>query len=446
MQGLVSSFLQFLSTNRRFLIPIGLFHAAYFLAALLIGVVTTEDSPEYLHMAHNFMHGAVYSEDLSLPLQPKFLTLRPPGYSLFLLPWVLLSTSIYLVLLAQNLLSMVTLTGLYLLLKELLPDSKVGFWIFVGILLFPTGMIYTNMIMAEVLFQALMFWAFYYAVRYIRDKKERHLLLYNLLVTSALFVKPVLLYFWIPNLLFSIYIYTRHRHLRVLIMPLILPLLAFVYSHYNEARSGYFHFSCIKNINVLNFNARQLLRTQHGKAYSDSVITKIQEEAVALGSFKEEFEYMEQRGKELVFSNIIDYSYVHARGMLSFFLDPGRHDVVLFLDIKSEERMGFFNEVDKRGLQGIIHYVQHVNLWLLVLMATIFVWNLLLLVAWLHTVLISNLDIAIRAVLFLLVAYVAVLSVTIGYARFRVEVYPLLLFSLPFFIEHMRMVFKRSTK
>jgi len=443
MQGLVSSFLQFLSTNRTFLIPIGLVHAAYFVAALLIGVVTTEDSPEYLHMAHNFMHGAVYSEDLSLPLQPKFLTLRPPGYSLFLLPWVLLSSSPYLILLVQNLLSIATLTGLYLLIKELRPDNERGFWAFVGVLLFPTGMIYANMIMAEILFQALFFWAFYYVVRYARDKKERHLLLYNLLLTSAIFVKPVLLYFWIPNLFFSVYLYARHRHWRALIMPLMLPLFAFLYSNFNEARSGYFHFSCIKNINVLNFNARQLLRTQHGKTYSDSVITKIQEEAVALGSFKEEFEYMEQRGKELVFSNIIDYSYVHARGMLSFFLDPGRHDVVLFFDVKSEERMGFFNELDKKGLEGVLHYIRHVNLWLLVLMTTVFVWNLLLLVGWLHTVLMSNLDIAIRAALFLLVAYVAALSVTIGYARFRVEVYPLLLFSLPFFVEHMRAVFKR---
>ncbi len=429
------------SAQKIFLFLILAIHIAYFVCALIIGVFVTEDSPEYLHMANNMLKGALYSGDLNEPYDMKFLTLRPPGYSIFLVPWVVLSNSPCLILFVQNLLSISTLLGLWMLWKEMRPSTANIHWAVIGTVLFPTGMIYVNMIMAEVLFQSLMFWAFYCFVRYVKGGSSGFMLGYNLLLTSALFVKPVLLYFWVPNLLLTLGMQLYRKDLSILPMPLILALCALLYSSYNESRTGYFHFSSIKNINVLNFNARQLLRTQYGQTYADSVISSIQAEAQATGSFREEYGMMEQRGKDLVMASPVDYFYVHARGALSFFLDPGRHDLVLFFDIQSEERMGFFNELDKNGLKGILHYARNVNLWLLTLMGLLFIWHMLLLLSWLHTAFFGNIDLRIRAVLLLLVGYIAMLSVTIGYARFRVEVYPLLLFPIPFFWEHLKTMF-----
>src|SRR5690606_25744977 len=98
-----------------------------------------------------------------------------------------------------------------------------------------------------------------------KTRKLSSVFLYNLLLTMAVATKPVLVFFWVPNLIFSVFLYLKNRNILVLIFPLLLPLFVFLWSLRNESKTGYFHFSSIKTQNILELYAGGVVVFKEGE-------------------------------------------------------------------------------------------------------------------------------------------------------------------------------------
>lgn len=422
-------------------------HLLYWIGGLILGNIYTEDSPEYLAWAKNFIDSQIfYSGNLSEEWHSKFVALRPPVYGIFIAICTSIISSHYFILIVQSILSFINCL-LVLKLWESFFQKNYAWIVVVGYLLYPSLLIYNNMVMSELLFQCFYFWAFLQLIKFINLGNQKHFIFSQVLLILALFTKPVLLYFWIPNFLLCLYLFRTHRKAIVIFLPLLMPLLIALYCNYNKRQTGYYHFSSIKNINLVYFNAYQAVKTSKGTAYADSLKTEIKLEASELNTFKEKNNYLEQVGKGLILDNIFTYTYIHARGMLTFFVDPGRHDWMLYSgeQPKEEERISFFKSVDESGLSGVWNYLKQIGFFTVSSLIIIAMWNVILMICLVYFIVKVKVSVNLKILLTLFVGYIALFSVTIGASRFRIQIYPLLILVVPFVLSEIQNRFKLKT-
>ena len=93
------------------------------------------------------------------------------------------------------------------LLKDVkLPRKYLHGILFIALAFLPTSLVYTNMIMSELVLETCLFWAFFLLILYLKWPHQRWILFYNLLLALAVLTKPVFVYFWLPNMLFMAYL------------------------------------------------------------------------------------------------------------------------------------------------------------------------------------------------------------------------------------------------
>jgi len=260
-------------------------------------------------------------------------------------------------------------------------------------------------------------------------------LLYNVFLVIALFIKPSILFFWIPNVLFSFYLFYLNRKPAILLFSLLLPTAVFLWSSRNEKVTGYFHFSSITSQNIIDCYSYYPLYTKYGKKYADSVKFSIITESKTIHNYKERSEFKHRIGLNIIKDNLPTYLYTHIRGMFSFMIDPGRLEIISFFPIQENKEMGFFSEVDQRGwIKGAWFYLNHIPLVLILFLFVIFLWNIIMFTSFIYFIFNRKIAVLIRITVFILIGYMCSVSVIGGFSRFRNGILPILLFTLPFFI------------
>src|SRR5947199_340840 len=92
--------------DKTFIGIIVLVHIFYFLLACHYTRIYMGDSFEYIYEALNIKrHFLFYSGNPAMPISPKYMTQRQPGYPLFLLAVYLFTVNNWVVILLQNVLS-----------------------------------------------------------------------------------------------------------------------------------------------------------------------------------------------------------------------------------------------------------------------------------------------------------------------------------------------------
>ncbi|MFC5270120.1 ArnT family glycosyltransferase [Adhaeribacter terreus] len=400
------------------------------------------DSQEYLYQAENIKnHDSLYSWKWQKPFIYQMWTLRTPvyGYLIYLIQQI--SASHFAVLLVQNVLAFVNFTGLVWLLKDVkLPKKYLHGILFFSLLLFPTRLVYTNMVMSELVLETGLFWAFFCLVKYLQTQNPKWMLLYNILLAFSVLTKPVLVYFWLPNMLFMGYLVWKNRPKILLLQSLIMPVAIATLCFYNQQVTGYFHYTSIKTYNLSDYNTYELLKHLHGIDSAKAIVKKINQTDADYANLEARLKHIEKESFAIIKENIGLYAWLHFRGAINFFLDPGRYDMVNFLPpLQTKTEFGFFNEVRQHGFAGIFNYFSKIPLGLTVYMALIFAANLITALAfafWAFFIRKQNLAIRIFAVL--LMGYMAAAPGPIGCARFKEPVWFLLVFATVFCAEFFR--------
>ncbi len=311
-------------------------HTLFFVLSMNLDGIRIPDSYDYIYQAQNLQEkGSLYAWTFEEELKPDYFTKRTPAYAVFR---VILGQQDWLVLLLQNLLSILVFMRIYEVIIKRLGNAKLAFWVpLVFLVLQSNQLIYANTLISEVLFQYFLFLGLSELLLHRREIPFRNFLLVGLLFSIALFIKPVLLFFWVPFLVLSLYLAVYRRIWKFILPALFMPALIWMWSAHNQALTGWFHYCSISTVNLKDYNTRLTLEAKYGVEEADKQIAAIQALGEAQGSYAERNKVVKDTCAAIIKSELDTYAKVHFKGMLAMLLDPGRYDYVNFFQIKEGE-------------------------------------------------------------------------------------------------------------
>ncbi|MDU0372598.1 hypothetical protein ACFPAF_19510 [Hymenobacter endophyticus] len=391
------------------------------------------DSDRYVQAARNLRDaGLLYALPLhEEPLQLQEYTIRPPGYPVFLLLTGGAGTAFPgLTLLLQNALS---LLNLWLTLRWL-ARSTGGLhpWQWGAVLLLavlaPAQFIYANVLMSETLLQTAVVVLWLSITKLLAGQWQRRTLSRTAVAAAlALLIKPVFWPFAAVFLGIGVVLGWRRRRISLVAISVLPLLAASLWMARNQRQTGYFHFSSISEINLLRYNARGVLQAAQGSAAAEQFVRATLAAAERQPGFAAQQQYVQQHALAVLVQHPGTLVGQELRGVLTFFLDPGRFDVVHFLRLPQTAGSGLLQLLNQRSYAVALGYLQSLPLGLLAGLLLLLSANVARLFLVLKFSFNSRYPWAVRLGLVSLVLYVALLTGPLGAARFTVPVLPLLL-------------------
>ncbi|MFN4083711.1 MAG: glycosyltransferase family 39 protein [Bacteroidia bacterium] len=416
-------------------------HAIYFFTAYFISDIYTTDSIGYLAQADNIKnHYSFYAAPWREKFHPDWFTFRPPLYGLF----ILLCKSIYkhdfTVLFFQNLLSIFTIISLFrFLVQQNIKELNVSILLSLILLFYPSQFIHCNMIMSDILFQFIMFQAFLFSYKLIKNPTFKYAVIASLFFVIGMLTKPVSFLLGFSLALFLVVIWLRQKKLKYVLPFLLLPITYHAYCSYNKKVTGYYHYTTVTPYFVLKYMAKYTNAQIYGEAYADSVQAVIMQKADAATDFQTRYEIMNNEGKKIIKQHWPVFIWFNVKGWLMIMIDPGRFDWYKFLNINEGEFLGLYHLINTEGFfKGIVSFLKIAPLGLLFVLAVSFVFNVVLFSAFIYFLLFTKTDLYLKLLIFLFVCYMVGATGVLGLARYRIGFAPLLWIAAAFSFEKIK--------
>ncbi len=399
-------------------------HAGFMVYQMHAQHYLLDDSKEYIRTADNLVReGILYNGDLSEHIQPELYTKRPPGYPLFLLISRLFTQSMIPVILLQLVLSLASFIAM---LKVFKPEGYARVLVTTFIIFYPAQFIYTNLVMAEILFQFLLMMAALSLYRYIKTERISVLWTYQLMLILGILVKPVLYPFVMLNIVLFLVLYSRYRQRLVIISSLIPLIFVIIFASINQQRTGYFHVSSIQQINLVNYNLYYFLMDQQGEERAEEITMEIKTTCSGEKDLSNKSACLTEAATSIFKDNMVSYGWFHLKGLVRFFIDPGRFDLYRFFGIERSGGNGFLYHINKSGMKGALEYLQMQHSGMIMLLLCIAFFNLVRFAGFLFFLFNRKIDSSFRLFLFLLTGYIAFATGPLGASRFMLPVVLLL--------------------
>lgn len=338
-------------SRKHFLYALVFLHLLFYVLALTIGNTHIADSYDYLFQAENLRNsGSFYAGNLEEPIKPDYYTKRTPGYGVFL---YLLHSTEWLVLLLQNLMSILLWWLVFKLLLEFQLEEKKAAWLVLLVLVFQSNtLIYTNSILAETPFQLLLFLGFYFLYQDLKHENSWNWLFAGFILSMALLFKPILLFLWVPLLVYALFRARQRRRFQLIWPVFFMPLIVLLWSTHNQNTTGWTHFSSISTVNIKDYNTRLMLESVHGVDSADVIISELNRTADFIPDYGHRSRFIMDTCKAIIKANFWDYTKVHLKGMVAMMIDPGRYDYVQFFQLSSGEE-GLMYKLARGDFRGM---------------------------------------------------------------------------------------------
>jgi hypothetical protein len=180
---------------------------------------------------------------------------------------------------------------------------------------------------------------------------------------------------------------------------------------------------------------------------AEQKIAEMMKEAAAKSSYHDYSVFIRDESIQIIKNNLPSFIFLQMKGIANFFIDHGRWDLYAFFDKQPQENSnGWKYYLEKDGLSGAINYLEQFSPFLFFYLLAVYLVNILLTTSFILFLANKKINPALRMIIFLLVAYIACVTGMIGSARFRMAVYPFLLFTFPFGFEKLRMFLQREKR
>lgn len=339
-----------------------------FLAFRIIqGDFRLQDSEDYFAVAELLKNGDYFSFTSNFD-KAALVTKRPFLYPLLILFPGFLNDLI--IVLVQTALGIFNIYLILKLFKEL--GGKSFKLLSLLLLLTPSVFIYTHLIMTEALVMTLFLLLAQLLTKQLNSKK---IFWIQVIITALLFLKPAFYLFAIVNLLFFIVYFIRTK---TFYFTVLIPLtLTIGYMAFNKERTGYFHFSSMQNINLIDYNLHLFKAQKEGVAVADEWKEAIYDRSLSLPNFKERSEFLALEGKKTIKENLVSYSVFHLYGAVRGTIDPGRFDLMTFAG-KYNPEDGFLNKLSTTSFKETINgFFEYKYFWIILILIPIFFAGLL---------------------------------------------------------------------
>lgn len=412
----------------RFLLSLIAVHTLYFIAAMYYGCIYNGDSQEYIDMARNISKGWLYAGDLSQPLQAELLTLRPPGYPLFMWLIYLVVKSNWAILFVQNVMSIFNIMYLRYAIRGIGYTRRYDWVLLAFVLIYPSQYINTNNITPDLLLQTTVILYFSSFIQFVLHKNWRYALYMSLWLIVGLMIKPVsypLVYIHaLAMLLAGVIVYKDLLHS---FLCAILPVLVVIgYGYFNFHRTGRLHFSSTQSFNAIFYYFNYYKETK-GPDDARSFLDKERATIDTMGLFSDRYNYANRRGMQLLKQNFGGFMLYHSKHSVRMLIDPGKGEIDMFTGRLTLEKLydlhdksGFYATMKEKGASGLQDYVARNPSFPIAMVVLAF--NLLRLAGMLLFFFSRRIDIRIRVFAFLLIAYYVFVAGAIAHIRYFMPV------------------------
>lgn len=355
----------FSKADVRFLLIVLIAHVAWFCVALHYGIIYNGDSPEYVNEAFNIKDRSFfYSGDAAMPIQPELMTQRQPLYPFFLLLVYMFGAGNWVVLVLQNIISILNIWLLRRTLFRIGYNAKFDWLLLLFLLLYPAQFVHTNCITPDILVQTSVLLYVHFFIRLWQERAWRHGWYMTLALTAGLFIKPVLYPFVILHiaLLLALAAYFRKGFLRAVGISTVPLLCVLAYCLWNGQRTGKVHFSSNQSFNAIYYYYFYIGK-EHGTDSARSFINAERAHIATLPTFKQQYDYANQRGVTLLKQEFAPYMAYHLQRGARMVIDPGKGELDLFVGELTLETLytkpppGISAMYREKGMAGVRQYI-----------------------------------------------------------------------------------------
>ncbi len=388
----------------------------------------TPDSYEYLNQRENWLReGHFYQGNPDEPHRMYLETRRPPLTALILAAIKSICPDDVCIPIVQNLLSLLLLIYTMIILRK--TDSSFNLLLVPFFLLFfPSQMIYASRIMADVFFQVLIFVAFCFLL-YGRG----HLFAFFLFLTLATFVKPILFGVWLPALLILLLL-SKKLSLKIRHFAGVITMASAVilFSWFNYQKTGVFAFSSAAESFLPDYVALPVLHLAEGKEKAMEMHDAIHEKAQQANDYPSYRSRLIDQSLSVAIRYPLTTLFLWIKGVIQFFIDPGRWDLLAFTGRQPEEYPdGWLHRFKWQGFVAAFEHWFKQGVCLSVFSIVAMGVNLMLTFSFFLMLKDARYPLLFRMMAAVVVIYLAVMTGPMGSARYRLAIFPLLLLSLP---------------
>lgn len=416
------------TSDLRFLAALLIVHAVFFVIAIYYRKIYNGDTAEYVYMALNIRdYFWFYCGNPVLPEVTEYLTLRPPGYSLFLMLVYLFAVNNWIVLILQNLISVFNIYYLRNTIRWLGYQKRYDWILLAFTLLYLPQFINANTIAPDILLQTFVLFYFCQFVLLVKLKKWKHGLLMSLALIGGLLVKPVLYPFAFIHCLVILWMALRIKDVIQPYLAAILPLIAvLLYGTWNYQRTGKLHFTSTQSFNAVFYQYKYIAY----KEGNDSALVFLDNERrhmAQIPEFKDRYDYANRQSVQLLRENFLPYAWFHIKYSLSILLSPGKGELDMFIGDLSlmklyaeQQPRSLWQSVKTDKLNGLQQYIRDNPSFPLIMVVLFF--NVLKLGGLLLFFFTRNIDWHIRLFIAVLIGYFIFTAGPIANSRYFIPV------------------------
>lgn len=405
-----------------------LVHVVFFLLAYHYTRIYMGDSFEYIYEAINIkQHFFFYSGNPALPIEPEYMTQRQPLYPLLLLSVYLFSINNWIVILLQNILSVINILYCRKILGTIGYQKKYDWLLLLLIIAYPAQFINANTIAPDILLQTFTLLYFGNAAKLIQTKQLKYAVRMSLALIAGMFVKPVLYPFAaIHVILLLITALYNKRNVAQIITIALLPVCAvLLYNYWNYERTGKFHFTSNQAFNA-SYYYYPFISSKEGADSANKYLSHERKAYASLPAYKERYDHANARGSELLKESFVPYMLFHLKNSARIFIEPGKAEMDLFTGkltygrLYSKEQSGFYATWKAQGIGGMRRYFADNPSMLLVIVVLIF--NCIRALGLLLFFFYKGVHWLVRLISFILLSYFAVAAGPIANTRYFLPV------------------------
>lgn len=393
-------------------------------------------------------YGSWYAEDWNAPILIDYFSFRPPLYAAFIGIIKFIVNSNYAVLLVQNILSISTLILVINMAKRMAISSIYINLALLTLLLFaPTYIIMANMIMAETVFCFIIMVVLYASFRLTYQYHIKYLFIITLGCSAAILTKPVALF--LPILLAGYFFWIWHRQsvlsIKSAVIILLFPTITFhLVCLQQQHQTGYYHYTSISAVTQQRYHARYTLANKFGENIAEAWNDSCKAALAKVPDFKTRYIQMNDMGTQVLTAYPITFLKLYIKGVITFFADPGRHDIFTFFGWRENEKTGLFHRSQSQGAKAIMDALNTMPLPGLIILLFSLLENMLAIVtltafAWQEKSRQSRL-------ILMFVIYFALATGMLGVARYRTVIFPELLLCMALFFQIIHTRFKLHSR